>query len=225
MVRLRQHGAWLVTLTLWVCVLSSVLPGQVTAMDYDSIAFECLIAAADTIVLGRAERHPSGAYQVEVTEVVAGERLTGPLQFEVSPWQGPATQPSGTALLFLRRPAGKPNFEVVGPSAEGWLPVQDERVRLAGIAMRDGPGPAVPRDAPQLALAPLVDALRALDACVKWSRDPEHARVRATLVCDEDRLKAVRQQSTVSAYLVTAAVRASAGEGIPCLAVAAPRPR
>jgi hypothetical protein len=221
MARLRQRFAWIVTLALWACLSSSLLPRQVRAVDYDPLALECLVAAADAIVIGRADRDPSGSYYLEVTERVAGERLTGRVNFEISPWQGPVTRPLGTtALLFLRRPGGKQSLEVVGPSAEGWLPVQDGFVRLVGISMpgeQEQPGRP---DPPHLELASLVNALRALDGCVKWSRDPARARVRATIVCDEGKLKTVRQQSAVAEYLVKAAVRASLGAGLRCLAVA-----
>jgi hypothetical protein len=185
-------------------------------VDYEPISLDCLIGAADTITLGRVSRDRAGKYWLTVDETVTGEKIGGRLRLLISPWQGPPARSPGRALLFLRR-SQEGNFEVLGPSAEGWLPIAGKLVRIEGIAM-----PGKPGNVQRYELTALIDGLRGIARCVRWSRDTAHARVRATIVCNETALKSLRGTSMIAQQLVDAIIGAQ--ESLPCLAVA-PHPQ
>jgi len=197
-------------------------PKGAQCVDYEPISLTCLAAASDTILLGNVRRDAAGAHRVEVKRVVAGERLEGLLRFETSPWQGAAAQhPGGEALLLLRRRALGTGLEVVGPSAEGWLPVERGYVQTARIRLA-GPPDEAAVNPKQQELEVLLQALRGLAECVRWDRTTGHGRVRATILCTEEILDSHRRRSALARVLIAEAKRAATAEGIPCLAIAFP---
>ena len=212
-----RRGAWIAAT---LAVAAAWLPRGAPGVDYEPISLACLAAASDAIVLGRVGRDAAGAHWIEVKRIVAGERLEGRLRFETSPWQGEGRlPPSGEALLFLRRTAPGKALEVVGPSAEGWLPVERGFVRTIGIRVSDAPD-----DSQQLTL--LLQALRGLAKCVRWDRTVGRGRVRATILCKAEILEFNGRRSAVEQALIADAKRATTAEGIPCLAIAStPRSR
>jgi hypothetical protein len=193
----------------------AAVPPLVTAVDLPGLPIACVLAASDSVVLGRVGADAAGGYWVDVEQVVTGDQLSGRLRFGVSPWQGPANQPAGPALLFLRRLAGRSDWEVVGPSAEGWRAMTAGKVLLPGLTV---PSPATAGEQ-WYASSEAASALRAASECVRWTRDPARGRMNAILVCDAARLAAVKSESAIAEALLATAERIASAGGAPCPAL------
>lgn len=202
-------------------VLSAALAGwtvRVQAVDLGGLSLACLVAASDTILVGRVEPDPAGAYHVDVEETLSGQPVAGRVRFSVSPWQGPTNKPSGRALLFLRSTAGRGGWEAVGPSAEGWRTIASGRVDLSGLTVGvDWAPPAAGlqgQEAEQVARA-----LRELAACVTWRRDLARRRITATFTCEEPRRVAAKGASAFAGALMASVEATAEAGGVPCLAL------
>jgi hypothetical protein len=169
-------------------------------VDYEPISLVCLIGSADTVAVGRVTRDRAGKYWVLVEQMIAGAKASGRRRLDIAEWQGPTSRSPGRALLFLRTGRGKA-VEVLGPSLEGWLPIQGERLRIEGVVLPGKPSvePAVRHE-----VAPILSALRWTARCVRWRRTPRPARVVATIQCHESSVESVRRESSFARQLLSA---------------------
>lgn len=197
-------------LLTWI-LAAFFLPQPATSVDYEPISLECLIGAADTIAVGQVTQDRVGKFWLTVEETVAGKRISGRLRLRVSPWQGPPERSPGRALLFLRR-TKEPTVDVLGPSAEGWLPIEGTRVRIEGVVT---PGPPTRSLGLRQELTPLLSALRWTGKCIRWRRDTQPGRVHATIICGESALESVRRGSAFARELVNSL---TSRREFPCLA-------
>lgn len=198
---------------VWI-LAAFFLPRSLNGVDYEPISLECLIGAADTIAVGRVTQDRLGKLWVAIEETLAGKKMSGRLRLRVSPWQGPPARPPGRALLFLRR-TQEPSVEVLGPSAEGWLPIERSRVRIDGVVMPGRQHEPLIGPEQRHELAPLLSALRWTGKCVRWRRDTQPGRVEATIICGESAHESMARGSAFARKLLNSL---TSHREFPCLA-------
>lgn len=184
-----------------------IFSSPVGALDYDPIPLECLAARADAIVRVHLPDKPTQPYRVDVVETLAGDefRSSDPV-FEPATWRGSAPLFfTREVLLFMRRNPDDRRWEVIGPSGEGRVQLDQRYAYGAGVGLPGASWVDVTSEQRTLRVQrverrELVGAVSAMRRCFTFRQSG--SRLVPLARCDATELDRLQRDSALLAFLI-----------------------